>query len=347
MAMNKMLVALPLVALVAACGGKESSTGASTQIKIVGSSTVYPFTTAVAEEFQRANPGINVIVESTGTGGGMKLFCGGVGDQFPDAVDASRPIKASEYADCVKNGAKNVIELPVGIDGLTLIQAKQQAPLNLTVEQIYRALAANPFGKGPNTAQTWKDVDPSLPATKIRVLGPPPTSGTRDSLAELILEKGCDSDPAMKDLKKADDKKHKETCTKIREDGAYVEAGENDNLLVQKVSADPGALGVLGYSYLEENADKVAPVSIAGVAPTEATISDLTYPGSRRLYIYVKGEHLAVKPAIKQFLEAYSKAWSKGGVLEKRGLVPLNPAEAEASTTQVTALKPLDPSSLK
>jgi len=347
MAMNKMLVALPLVALVAACGGKESSTGASTQIKIVGSSTVYPFTTAVAEEFQRANPGINVIVESTGTGGGMKLFCGGVGDQFPDAVDASRPIKASEYADCAKNGAKNVIELPVGIDGLTLIQAKQQAPLNLTVEQIYKALAANPFGKGPNTAQTWKDVDPSLPATKIRVLGPPPTSGTRDSLAELILEKGCDSDPAMKDLKKADDKKHKETCTKIREDGAYVEAGENDNLLVQKVSADPGSLGVLGYSYLEENADKVAPVSIAGVAPTEATISDLTYPGSRRLYIYVKGEHLAVKPAIKQFLEAYSKAWSKGGVLEKRGLVPLNPAEAEASTTQVTALKPLDPSSLK
>jgi phosphate transport system substrate-binding protein len=347
MAMKKMLVALPLVALVAACGGKDSGSGASTRIQIVGSSTVYPFTTAVAEEFQRANPGINVIVESTGTGGGMKLFCGGVGDKFPDATDASRPIKASEYADCVKNGVKNVIELPVGIDGLTLIQAKEQAPLNLTVEQIYKALAANPFGKGPNTAQTWKDVDPSLPATKIRVLGPPPTSGTRDSLAELILEKGCDSDPAMKDLKKADDKKHKETCTKIREDGAYVEAGENDNLLVQKVSADPGALGVLGYSYLEENADKVSPVSIAGVAPTEATISDLSYPGSRRLYIYAKGEHLAVKPAIKQFLEAYSKAWSKGGPLEKRGLVPLAPAEAEAAAAQSTALKPLDPASLK
>lgn len=345
--MKKMLVALPLVALIAACGGKDSGDGASTRIQIVGSSTVYPFTTAVAEEFQRANPGINVIVESTGTGGGMKLFCGGVGDKFPDATDASRPIKASEYADCVKNGVKNVIELPVGIDGLTLIQAKEQAPLNLTVEQIYKALAANPFGKGPNTAQTWKDVDPSLPATKIRVLGPPPTSGTRDSLAELILEKGCDSDPAMKDLKKADDKKHKETCTKIREDGAYVEAGENDNLLVQKVSADPGALGVLGYSYLEENADKVSPVSIAGVAPTEATISDLSYPGSRRLYIYVKGEHLAVKPAIKQFLEAYSKAWSKGGPLEKRGLVPLAPAEAEAAAAQSTALKPLDPASLK
>lgn len=345
--MKKMWIALPLVALVAACGGKSSSGGESAQLKIVGSSTVYPFTTAVAEDFQRANPGVSVIVESTGTGAGIKLFCAGVGGQSPDMVDASRPMKASEYADCAAVGAKQVIEVPIGIDGLTLIQAKDQPPLNLTVEQIYKALAANPFGKGPNTAKTWKDVDPSLPATKIRVLGPPPTSGTRDSFAELILEKGCDTDPAMKDLKKADDKKHKETCTKIREDGVYVEAGENDNLLVQKVSADPGALGVLGYSFLEENADKVAPVSIAGIAPSEATISDLSYPGSRRLYIYVKGEHLAVKPAIKEFIEAYSKVWSKGGMLEKRGLVPLNPAEATAATAQASALKPLDPSSLK
>jgi phosphate transport system substrate-binding protein len=344
--MNKMLFALPLVALVAACGGKSSG-GESTRLKVVGSSTVYPFTTAVAEDFERANPGIHVIVESTGTGAGIKLFCAGVGGQSPDMVDASRPMKASEYADCAAAGAKNVIEVPIGIDGLTLIQAKDHPPLNLTVEQIYKALAANPFGKGANAAQTWKDVDPSLPATKIRVLGPPPTSGTRDSLAELILEKGCDTDPAMKDLKKADDKKHKEVCTKIREDGAYVEAGENDNLLVQKVSADPGSLGVLGYSFLEENADRVAPVSIGGVAPTEATISDLSYPGSRKLYIYVKGEHIPVKPAIKEFIEAYSKAWSKGGALEKRGLVPLAPAESAAATTQATALKPLDPSSLK
>jgi len=344
--MKKMLIALPLVALVAACGGKSSSSGESARLKIVGSSTVYPFTTAVAEDFQRANPGISVIVESTGTGAGIKLFCAGVGGQSPDMVDASRPMKASEYADCAAAGAKQVIEVPIGIDGLTLIQAKDQPALNLTTAQIYKALAANPFGK-PQTAQTWKDVDPSLPAIKIRVLGPPPTSGTRDSLAELILEKGCDTDPAMKDLKKTDDKKHKETCTKIREDGAYVEAGENDNLLVQKVSADPGSLGVLGYSFLEENADKVAPVSIGGIAPSEATISDLSYPGSRRLYIYVKGEHIPVKPAIKEFIEAYSKAWSKGGVLEKRGLVPLSPVEATAATAQATALKPLDPSSLK
>jgi phosphate transport system substrate-binding protein len=345
--MNKMLIALPLVALVAACGGKESGSGASAQLNIVGSSTVYPFTTAIAEDFQRANPGIKVIVESTGTGAGIKLFCGGVGGEFPDMVDASRPMKASEYADCAKAGAKNVIEVPIGIDGLTLIQAKDQPALNLTVEQIYKALAANPFGKGANTAQTWKDVDPSLPATKIRVLGPPPTSGTRDSLAELILEKGCDTNAEMKALKEKDKDAHKATCTKVREDGAYVEAGENDNLLVQKVSADPGALGVLGYSFLEENADKVAPVSIAGVAPTEATISDLSYPGSRRLYVYVKGEHIAAKPAIKQFIEAFAKAWGKSGSLEKRGLVPLSPAEAAAATQQATALAPLDPTGLK
>ena len=344
--MKKILVALPLVALVAACGGSGSTGGAAQQLKIVGSSTVYPFTTAVAEEFQRANPGVSVIVESTGTGAGIKLFCGGVGEKFPDMVNASRPMKASEYADCAQAGAKNVIEVPVGIDGLTLIQAKGQPALNLTVAQIYKGLAAKPFGK-EQTAQTWKDVDPSLPAIKIRVLGPPPTSGTRDSLAELILEKGCDTDEAMKALKKSDDKAHKETCTKIREDGAYVEAGENDNLLVQKVSADPGALGVLGYSFLEENLDKVAPVSIAGIAPTEASISDLSYPGSRKLYVYVKGEHIAAKPAIKQFIDAYSKSWGKGGMLAKRGLVPLHDADAAAATAQAAAMKPLDPATLK
>ena len=344
--MRKLLVALPLVALVAACGGEGSSGGAAAQLKVVGSSTVYPFTTAVAEEFMRANAGTRVIVESTGTGAGIKQFCGGVGEQFPDMVNASRPMKAGEYADCAKAGATNVIEVPVGIDGLTLIQAKGQPALNLTVAQIYKALAANPYGK-PQAAKTWKDIDPSLPATPIKVLGPPPTSGTRDSLAELILEKGCDSDPAMKALKESDKDAHKQTCTKVREDGAYVEAGENDNLLVQKVSAEPGALGVLGYSFLEENLDKIAPVSIAGVAPTEATISDLSYPGSRKLYVYVKGEHIAAKPAIKQFIDAYSKAWVKGGMLAKRGLVPLNEADAAAATSQAAALKPLDPATLK
>ncbi|MEO6114092.1 MAG: substrate-binding domain-containing protein [Sphingomicrobium sp.] len=345
--MNKVLFLAPLVALVAACGGSGSGeTNRGSQLKIVGSSTVYPFTTAVSEEFQRTNPGNSAIVESTGTGAGIKLFCSGVGNDFPDMVNASRAIKASEYADCVKNGAKQVIELPIGIDGLTLIQAKGQPALNLTTTDIYKAIAANPFGK-PNTAQTWQDVNPALPAIKIRVLGPPPTSGTRDSLADLILTKGCESDPAMKELKKTDEKKQKDVCTKVREDGAFVEAGENDNLLVQKVSADPGSLGVLGFSFLEENADKVAAVSLGGVAPTEATISDLSYPGSRKLYVYIKGEHMAAKPSIKQFIDTYAKAWGTGGMLAKRGLVPFGGADAAAATAQAAALAPVDPASLK
>lgn len=349
--MNKtMMITLPLAAALAACGSNSSgSEGGATkqQIKVVGSSTVYPFTTAVAEQFQKDNPNVSVVVESTGTGAGMKLFCGGVGANFPDIEDASRAIKKSEYDSCVAAGIKNVIEIPVGIDGLTFIQAKGTQPLNLTQPDIYKALAANPFGKGPNKAQTWRDVNPSLPPLKIRVLGPPPTSGTRDSLVELYLEKGCASDPAMDALKKSDEEKHKQVCTKIREDGAFVEAGENDNLLVQKVSSDPGTLGILGYSYLEENADKVSPVRISGISPTEETISNLSYPGARKLFIYIKGEHLAAKPALRDFAAAYAKVWGKGGSLEKRGLVPLGGADAESSGKQAAELKPIDPSTLK
>ena len=346
MMMKKLALLFCVTTALAACGGNNSGSSSS-QVRVVGSSTVYPFTTVVAEEFQRANPGTSVIVESTGTGAGIKLFCGGVGGEFPDMVNASRQMKKSEYDACVAAGAKEVIEYPVGIDGLTIIEANSAQPMNLTIADIYKALAANPFGKGPNTAQTWKDVNPSLPAVKIRVLGPPPTSGTRDSLAELILEKGCDSDPAMKELKKTDSDKHKDVCTKIREDGLFVEAGENDNLLVQKVSADPGTLGVLGYSFLEENADKVRAVSLGGIAPTEATISNLQYPGARKLYIYVKGEHLKAKPAIREFFAAYARAGAKGGPLEGRGLVPFSGADAEAATKQANELKPLDPATLK
>jgi phosphate transport system substrate-binding protein len=347
---KKIVIALPLAVALAACGSNSNQGGAGgarQQIKVVGSSTVYPFTTAVAERFQRDNPNVSVVVESTGTGAGMKLFCGGVGANFPDIEDASRAIKKSEYEACVKNGARTIIEVPIGIDGLTFIEGKDGQLANLTQADIYKALAANPFGKGPNTAQTWKDVNPSLPAVKIRVLGPPPTSGTRDSLSGIYLEKGCDTDPAMQALKKSDDKKHKDVCTKIREDGAFVEAGENDNLLVQKVSAEPGTLGVLGFSYLEENADKVKPVQIAGVSPTEATIADLSYPGARKLYIYLKGEHLPAKPAIRDLVAAYAKQWGTGGPLEKRGLVPFAGGDAQAALKQASELKPLDPATLK
>jgi len=345
---NRIICALPLVALVAACGSNGGGAGGSTNdIRIVGSSTVYPFTKAVAEDFMKSNAGLNVTVESTGTGAGMKLFCAGVGSQHPDVEDASREIKKSEYDSCIKNGVKSIIEVPVGIDGLTIIEANGGPAMNLTQTDIYKALAANPFGKGQNTAQTWKDVNPSLPAVKIRVLGPPPTSGTRDSLADLYLTKGCDSDPAMKALAKTNEDQHKQICTKIREDGAYVEAGENDNLLVQKVSSDTGTLGVLGYSYLEQNADKIRAVKIAGVAPTEATIADLSYPGARKLYIYIKGEHMAAKPKLRDFVAQYAKMWAKDGPLERRGLVPFGGADATAASQQSADLKPLDPAGLK
>ncbi|HUP67662.1 MAG TPA: substrate-binding domain-containing protein [Sphingomicrobium sp.] len=347
--MHKLVIALPLVAIVAACGtkGGGGGGGSSNDIHIVGSSTVYPFTKVVAEDFMRANAGITVTVESTGTGGGMKLFCSGVGSKYPDIEDASRAIKKSEYETCAKNGAKNVIEVPIGIDGLTIIEAAKGPAMNLTQADIYKALAANPFGKGANKAQTWHDVNPSLPAVKIRVLGPPPTSGTRDSLSDLYLEKGCNSDPAMAALKKSNEDQHKSICTKIREDGAYVEAGENDNLTVQKVAADPGTLGVLGFSYLDENADKVRAVKIAGVLPTEDTIANLTYPGARKLYIYVKGEHMQAKPKLRDFIAQYAKMWGKGGPLERSGLVPFSGADATNAGQQASDLKPLDPNTLK
>ncbi len=330
----------------AACGQQSGGGAQGQQIQIVGSSTVYPFTTAVAEQFQRTHPGMSAIVESTGTGAGMKLFCGGVGDQHPDMANASRRIKASEYQDCAKNGVKQIIEMPVGIDGLALIEGKDGAAMSLTVRDVYAALAANPFGK-PNTARTWKDVNPALPAVAIQVYGPPPTSGTRDSLAELILEKGCESDPAMKALKESDKDRHKDLCTKIREDGAYVEAGENDNLLVQKVAANPGAIGVLGYSFLEENGDKVKGIPLGGIAPTAETISSLTYPGARQLYVYAKGEHLGVIPGMREFLAEYARAWAKGGYLERRGLIP-SPADVQArGSDAATRLTPMTADGLK
>jgi phosphate transport system substrate-binding protein len=348
--MNKMSITLPLAALLVACGSNSSngaSGGSASDMRIVGSSTVYPFTKAVAEEFMRANPGITVTVESTGTGSGMKLFCGGVGNQYPDIEDASRQMKKSEHEACAKAGAKNIIEVPIGIDGLTIIESTNGPAMNLSQADIYKALAANPFGKGVNKAQTWRDVNPSLPAVKIRVLGPPPTSGTRDSLADLYMEKGCDTDPAMKALKKSSEDQHKQICTKIREDGAFVEAGENDNLLVQKVAGDPGTLGILGYSYLEQNSDKVRPVQIAGVTPTEETIANLSYPGARKLYIYIKGEHMQAKPKLRDFVAQFAKMWATGGPLERRGLVPFGGADASSAAQQASDLKPLNPATLK
>ncbi len=344
--MNKIAFALPLAAILAACGQDGGSGGSSAQLRVVGSSTVYPFTTAVAEEFQRANPGTSVIVESTGTGGGIQLFCSGVGNEHPDLVNASRRMKPSELEKCTQAGVESVIEIPVGIDGLTLISSLDAPDLDLTLQDIYRALAANPYGEGENSAETWQDVNPALPAIAIRVLGPPPTSGTRDSLNELILEAGCNADPRMQALKDSDGDRHKEVCTKIREDGAFVEAGENDNLLVQKVAADARTLGVLGYSFLDENQDKVKAVAIGGVAPSTQTISNLEYPGARMLFVYTKGQHVQAKPAIRDFIATYARMWGEGGPLEGRGLVPLGGEDRTSAERQATELSPVVASDL-
>lgn len=350
--MNRISIALALAALaLTGCGqggnGGGQSGGSRSQIRIVGSSTVYPFATAVAEQFVRNNPRFKApIIESTGTGGGMKLFCAGVGTQHPDIENASRRIKKSEYEDCQKNGVTQVIELPIGIDGLALIEATGSPKFSLTQADVYRALAANPFGK-PNTAKTWEDVNASLPAIPIRVYGPPPTSGTRDAFAELIMEKGCESDPAMKALKESDKDRAKDICTKVREDGAYIEGGENDNLLVQKVSANEGSIGIMGYSFLEENADKVRGIPLGGVAPTAATIASFEYPGARPLFIYVKGDHLSAIPGIREYVAEFAKGWAPNGYLTRRGLIASPPETLAVATRAATELKPMTAAGLE
>ncbi len=244
-----------LAITLAACGSGQS--GSREQVRAVGSSTVYPFAKVVADRFAQSNAGTaSPIIESTGTGAGIKLFCAGVGGQFPDIANASRRMKKSEYDDCAKNGVTDVVEIQVGLDGITLGEAKGGLSLPLTQAMVYKAIAANPFGK-PNTAKTWKDVDASLPAEPILVYGPPSSSGTRDSLKELILIKGCESDPAMKALKDSDKEQHEKICTEVRGDGLYVDSGENDNLIVQKLESNPKAVGIFGFSYLEENMDKL------------------------------------------------------------------------------------------
>lgn len=346
--MKKALMTLAASALaLAACSEQGGGADAArTQIRIVGSSTVYPFTRAVAERFGQSNPSFgSPIVESTGTGGGLKLFCAGVGAQHPDIANASRRIKASELEDCRKNGVNNVVEVQVGIDGLAFVQAPGAEPLQLTLADVYEALAATPYGQ-PNTAKTWKDVNPALPAVAIQVYGPPPTSGTRDALAEMILEKGCTTNTEMKALKDSDEDRYKDVCTKVREDGAYIEAGENDNLLVQKVSGNPGSVGVMGYSFLEENSDKVKGIPLGGVAPTYQSISSFDYPGARPLYIYVKGEHANVIPGMKEFLAEYAGAWGPDGYLVEHGLIASPDDIRTTMQQQATALAPLNADAL-
>jgi phosphate transport system substrate-binding protein len=339
---------LAATALALTCAATQAE--ARTQIRIVGSSTVYPFTTAVAEQFARNSGGKfkAPIVESTGTGAGMKLFCAGVGPANPDMTNASRRIKASELIMCQQNGVSKIIEVQVGLDGLALAHAKNAPAFNLTTREIYMALSAAPWGK-PQKAKTWKDINSKLPADKIELIGPPPTSGTRDSFNELFMENGCNSNAAMAALKKADEPKYKSICTKMREDGAYVEAGENDNLIVQRLVANPKAVGAFGYSNLEENLDKLQGVAINGVSPTAETVQSFKYPASRALFIYVKAAHVPAIPGMKEFLAEYSKesSWGPRGYLVRRGLIPSVDAQRATAAKNAAMLVPLDPATVK
>jgi phosphate transport system substrate-binding protein len=339
--------------LVAALAPGLLSTPASAQmrrnIQIVGSSTVYPFAKSVAEKFARTTPGAATpVIESTGTGAGMKLFCAGIGPANPDMTNASRRIKLSEYTLCQTNGVTLITEIAVGLDGLTLATSKTSQSFPLTTRDIYAALAATPFGK-TNTSKTWKDVNSKLPAVAIRVYGPPSTSGTRDSLHELIMKPGCNSNSTMAALAKTDAKKYDEICVRVRTDGAYVEQGENDNLIVQKLSANPGTIGIMGYGYVEENMSKLNPVMINGVLPSQDTIQSFKYPGSRPLYFYVKNAHIKAIPGIRAYAAEFVKETTFGpqGSLTKLGLIALTDAARKRSQALAASLTPMTADGLK
>ncbi|MGS2723550.1 PstS family phosphate ABC transporter substrate-binding protein [Porticoccus sp. GXU_MW_L64] len=318
-------------------------------ISIVGSSTVYPFATVVAERFGNATKYSTPKIESTGSGGGMKLFCAGLGAEHPDITNASRRMKASEFEMCKKNGVTNIVEVLIGYDGIVLANSKKAKPMSLTRKDIYLALGKqvpNPDGSETlvaNPYKTWKEVNPALPNIKIEVLGPPPTSGTRDAFAELALEGGAKSFPWIKAMKKVDKKKYKAIARSVREDGAYIEAGENDNLIVQKLNANPKALGIFGFSFLEQNSDKVQGSVIEGQEPTFDTIADKSYPVSRPLYFYVKKDHIGVIPGIKQYLAEFTseKAWGEDGYLADKGMIPMGTSKRRDMASSVNGLQTL------
>lgn len=347
---SKIGMTLAAISFVAA-SSPSTAAFARDQIRAVGSSTVYPFTTAVAEHFGKAGTGKTPVVESTGTGGGIKLFCAGTGAATPDIANASRPMKKAEFEDCQKNGVTDIIEIKVGLDGIVLAVDKSNPDLSLMQEEIFLALAKEIHDENlkfvPNPHKLWKDVDPLLPSTKIEVLGPPPTSGTRDAFLELVMEKGAKGFGGLRDIKDADEKngtKNYETVWKsIRQDGAYVEAGENDNLIVQKIESNKNAIGIFGFSFLEENKSKIKGILIGGVEPTYENIASGKYPASRALFIYVKKAHIGVIPGIKEFLAEYvsPKAIGEDGYLVEKGLIAMPKEDSEKAAKIVADLTPM------
>jgi phosphate transport system substrate-binding protein len=345
--MKKVLLAVSALALFA------GPALARDQIRIVGSSTVYPFTTTVAENFGKTSGMKTPVVESTGTGGGMKLFCAGAGEDTPDMTNASRRIKKSEFEDCAKNGVTDIVEVKIGFDGLTIAASKDAPAMKLSKQQIFMALAKQvPDADGKlvdNPYKMWSDIDASLPAAKIEVLGPPPTSGTRDSFMELAMEPGAAKFKSLEELKKADAKAFEAVWKSMREDGGYVEAGENDNLIVQKLQANPTALGIFGYSFLEENANTIKGLEVDGIAPSYETVASGDYKMARPLYIYVKKQHVGVVPGIAEFVAEYvsDKALGADGYLADKGLITLPEADAEKSKALATAMDVLKVDGLK
>lgn len=341
-----LLVAASALALitVAGCGNGDqaSSGGQATRAGIwaAGSSTVFPFATRVAENFARTSGGAAPRVESLGTGGGIKAFCSGIGPSTPDIANASRPMKASEFADCAAHGVTDIVEIKIGFDGIVIATARTGTSFNFELNDIYEGLAAQVPGGGgfvANPASTWNQVNASLPNQRIQVYGPPPTSGTRDAFLELAMAPGGKLVPEVKAL--ADDKERFEALTHtLREDGAWIDSGENDNAIVQTLTRTPGSLGVFGYSFLEQNRDTVKAETIDGVAPTPDTIADGSYPLARSLYIYVKKAHIGVTPGLAEFVQEFMSEGSagRGGYLQDRGLIPL-PADQLAAQRAIAA----------
>ncbi|WP_085907659.1 PstS family phosphate ABC transporter substrate-binding protein [Kiloniella majae] len=339
---KKVLTATALAGMMMAVAGAAQ---ARDQIRIVGSSTVFPFSTTVAETFGKTTGFKTPVVESTGSGGGMKLFCAGVGVEHPDITNASRRIKASEYEKCTKNGV-SITEVKIGFDGIVLANSKQSDRLTLTKKQIFMALAKQVPVDGKlvdNPYQKWSDIDSSLPNSKIEVLGPPPTSGTRDAFVELAMEGGAKKFESLKALRKSDKKAFKAIAHTIREDGAYVEAGENDNLIIQKLEANPQALGIFGFSFLDQNADKIQGSIVEGAEPTFENIAAGDYGVSRSLYFYVKKEHVGSVPGIQEFVNAFTNedAWGDEGYLADKGLIPLPAADREQVKNSARGLQSL------
>ena len=331
-----------MTAAIALTGAAE----ARDQIRIVGSSTVFPFSTAVAEQFGQTSGFATPVVESTGSGGGLKLFCAGVGEEHPDMTNASRPIKDSEIETCAANGVKDVTEVKVGFDGIVLANSKVAEPVSLTIPQIWMALAKEVPVDGEivaNPYTMWNEIDAALPAAKIEVLGPPPTSGTRDAFVELVMETGCEAFPEVVALEETDEDKFEEICATMREDGGFVEAGENDNLIVQKLEANPAALGIFGFSFLDQNLDKMQGNFVDGVEPTFENIAAGDYPVSRSLFFYVKNAHVGVIPGIQEYVEEFTSegAYGEDGYLTDKGLIPLPDDERGAVRDSATSLTPM------